>query len=266
MDLRSIRQSVVAAGVLLAVATSAHASSVTLSLPSNFGTAITPGLTSGVSVNFESTGFVGNVGVGAINWTVTASDDSSFKVGDAVQTFCIQGLQDVHPGGSYAYNVGNLSDAPLPVGGTDQGFLDTLAGEQIQGLVNGYSQYVGQTFMSHNANDVAAGIQLAIWEVIYDGGQGGETFGAITNYFGSNTLNNFQANGTNADGTAAIDVANYMLNHFSPSQKVDAVAFESRSDQDQFIPHAVPLPAALPAGLMLLGLLACARKVSQKLA
>ena len=209
--------------------------------------------------------------VGQINWTVTASDTAQFTVGQQFGTYCIQGLQDVYTGGTYTYNIVGLDATGLPMGGPDAGVLDSVAASQIQGLADTYFPVAGTAIAGYTANETAAAFQLAIWEIEYDGGQGGEGFpqAASFNYFAQGNL---MASGGNTEGTDAITLANSWLNNFTSAQNVNSFALISSDAQDQMVyqpggrsvPPTVPLPAAFPGGVALLSGLFGARKLKRK--
>ena len=256
-----------------AMATSAaRASSVSLKLDSPSSSAVNPGVDGGLKVTFTG-GSQSMVYVGQMNWDVTASNTPGYAVGQDVGTYCIQGLQSVSAGGTYTYTVENLSSPSLPDGGTDQGDLDSVAAKQIQGLADTYFSLAAHTDGSYNADETAAAFQLAVWEIEYDGGTGKESFtpGGSYNFF---THGLVEATGTNSEGIAAVNLANNWLNHFTAASSVSSLAFANSSSQDQFVYQlgvggtgqvtAVPLPAAFPAGVMLLSGLFGARKMKRK--
>jgi hypothetical protein len=255
----------------VAMASAAKASSVTLSLPGDINQAVNPGVKGGMNVDFMGTTYNGAY-VGQINWTVTASDTAQFVKGQSLATYCIQGLQDVVTGNSYSYDIVNLNSPGLPEGSTaDAGILDSTAAMQIQGFADSYFALAGTVTSGFTANETSAAFQLAVWEIEYDGGQGGESFpqNASFNYFAQGNL---IATGTNTEGTDAISLANTWLNNFSQAASVNSLALVSTGAQDQFIyqpggggtPPAAPLPAAFPGGVALLGGLFGARKWKRK--
>ena len=270
MQLRSMRISAlgVTCGLLLAATSAARASSVTLQAPSDINQFVNPGVNGGLNVTLQGN-VANNAYVGQINWTVASSNTPNFQAGQSLGTFCIQGLQDVYTGGAYTYDIVNLNTAGLPEGGPDVGILNGTSAQQIQGLANNYFANIGGSVGTHNVNQVAAAFQLAIWEIEYDGGNGGETFtpGGNVNYFAGG---NFSATANNSDGSGAMDLANSWLNNFSPANGVTSLALVSTSAQDQLVfqpgggegpPPSVPLPAAFPAGIALMGGLFGARKL-----
>lgn len=209
--------------------------------------------------------------VGAFKWTVTAESGNTFSVGQSLYTFCIQESQSIHS--SQTYTLGSLSGAPA--GGSDAGVIDVLAAAQIQGLVSSFYHALDFTSSNpvnyqHNAisysdAEVGAAMQLAIWEIEYDGGTGGQSFGAATNYFTSGQV---RATGTSTSGNDALTLATAWLNAFTSDSTFSSIALLNAYKQDQLvgIPNPpgggsippVPLPAALPAGMALLAALGVA--------
>jgi hypothetical protein len=250
----------------------AQASSVTLRLDSPASSAVNPGVDGGLKVTFTG-GSQSTVYTGQMNWDVTASSTAGYSVGQGVSTYCIQGLQSVSAGGSYTYTLQSLNSPNTPNGGSDQGVLDSTAALQIQGFADTYYASAAHSYGSYNADETAAAFQLAIWEIEYDGGAGKESFtpGGSYNFF---THGLVEATGTDSEGIAAVTLANNWLNNFTAASSVSSLAFVNSSAQDQFIYQpggngggnqtAVPLPAAFPAGIALLGGLFGARKMKRK--
>ena len=271
MKLTKVGISAVALVAGLAVASAARADSVTLSLPGDINTAVDPGVKGGLNLNVQGNAINGAY-VGTINWTVAGSTSPMYTAGQATSTYCIQALQDVYTGGTYTFDIVNLNSPGLPSGGPDAGVLDTTAASQIQGLANAYFPDAGLAFGGFTANETAAAFQLAIWEIEYDGGQGGEAFPQVANY-NYFAQGNLMATGATSEGTDAITLANSWLNNFSAAQGVNSFALVSDGAQDQLafqpgggtfqVPSA-PLPAAFPGGVALLSGLFGARKFKRK--
>jgi hypothetical protein len=180
-------------------------------------------------------------------------------------------------------NLGNNA----PLGGPDAGAIDGLAAEQIQGLVDKYWSAVDFSHtnstnysfasVSYTDDEVAAAFQIAVWEIEYDGGTGGEHYvvGGSTNFFSSGNITATAiGNSTDkAEGNAAINLANEWLNHFTADTTISSFALESSTKQDQLvgIPNSgggsavpTPLPAALPGGAALIAGLGLYRKSRRK--
>ncbi len=255
----------------LAMASAANADSVSLSLPGDINSAVNPGVEGGINLTVQGNVMNGAY-VGQINWSVTGSTSPMYTVGQQTSTYCIQALQDVVTGGNYTFNIESLNSVGLPSGGSDAGVLDSTAALQIQGFANAFFPDAGTAVGGFTANETAAAFQLGIWEIEYDGGQGGEVFpqAANYNYFAQGNL---MATGGTSEGTDAINLANTWLNSFSPAQGVDSFALVSDGAQDQLVfqpgggtfqvPSA-PLPAAFPGGVALLSGLFGARKLKRK--
>jgi hypothetical protein len=204
--------------------------------------------------------------------------------GTPLYTFCIQAFQTT---GS-SYTVANLGNN-APLGGSDAGAIDALAAQQIQGLVDKYwialdfahTNGTNYSFnsVSYTDDQVAAAFQIAVWEIEYDGGTGGETYtvGGSTNFFSGGNLKAVKT-GTStqmANGQAAMNLANGWLNHFTADTTISSFALESSTKQDQLvgIPNSgggssvpTPLPASLPGGALLITGLALYRKMRRKTA
>lgn len=268
MNLRKVAIPAMAILASVTMASAANADSVTLALPGSITNAVNPGVEGGLNLNVQGTQMNGAY-VGQINWAVSASTSPLFTPGHSASTYCIQAMQDVYTGSSYTYNIVGLDSTGLPLGGSDAGVLDSVAAHQIQGFSDTYFPVAGTANGGFTANETAAAFQLAIWEIEYDGGQGGEAFpqGGSYNYFAQG---NFKAAG-NTEGTAAITLANGWLNNFTTANGVNSFALISSSAQDQLVfqpgggtPPSVPLPAAFPGGVALLGGLFGARKLKRK--
>jgi hypothetical protein len=259
----------VVCGMMATSAAQAESISAQLATPT-----LSPGLTSGLYVTFVGGTPTSQVNTGQINWKVTATDNTDYTVGEKFSTYCIQGEQYVTTGQTYNYSIVGLGSTGQPEGGTDAGVLDSTAAMQIQGLVNSYFADAGVVDGSYDANQTAAAFQLAIWEIEYDGGSGGETFtsGGSTNFFGSGD-GLVRATGVGSEASGAVTLANYWLNHFTKATAVSSLALVSGNAQDQLICNvpsgsgqqsSVPLPAAFPAGAALLAGMFGARKLRRK--
>lgn len=205
-------------------------------------------------------------------------------------TYCIEGTQNVYIGETETWNDGvvNLTDAP----DGPSGKMTQLQADQITaywnlfiGQVNslptsplslttskltGGSLQSGQTFTDFsgtflNQNALASAFQLGIWEIMSDG----NTDTSSTNFF---SAGNFQAaNPSDAYDKDILQQADSWLGTVfsqsdsqlkaeSTSYTVYALTDSAIQDQIFAVPNVggspVPLPAALPAGLAGLSLLA----------
>ncbi len=266
-----------------AISSASFGESVTMSLQS----APSPGLTGAISVTAKSGSSTTTIGSeGAFKWSVGSDTGSTFQSdvihGTPLYTFCIQAFQTT----GTSYTVANLGNN-APLGGTDGGAIDALAAQQIQGLVDKYwssidfahtnSTNYSFSSVSYTDDEVAAAFQIAVWEIEYDGGTGGESYtvGGSTNFFSGGNLKAVSSgNGTlQVEGQAAINLANGWLNHFTADTTISSFALESSTKQDQLvgIPNATsggavptPLPAALPGAAALIAGLGLARKFRRK--
>jgi hypothetical protein len=266
-----------------AISGASFGETVTMSLLS----APNPGLTSSLTVTAKvGTTTTTVTSAGAFKWNVTGDTGSTFSNNVINQvplyTFCIQAFQTT----GTSYTVANLN-AGNPQGGTDAGVIDALAAAQIQGLVDKYwsaldftktngTAYVFNS-IAYTDDQVAAAFQLAVWEIEYDGGTGGETYtvGGSTNFFTGGNLKAVKAGTTTQqnNGQAAINLANGWLNKFTADTTISSLALVSGYKQDQLvgIPNSgggasvpTPLPAALPGGAALIGGLGFYKKLRKR--
>ncbi len=239
-----------------AVAQSASAASLFLTnvSPNASMTVTFPGLSA------ETTPYVG-----AINWSFNRADASdagldSIISGTTVTTFCIEGTQNVTIGqtSNFANIFSDISQAPQD----NVGSLYEMGAGKATAINAFWDAYYGQATL----NDVnAAAFQLGIWELLYDG--------STTNL--SSGL--FQASSTSdSESIAAFSEAETWLSDYStvvPTAHYQLYAFSDPNLQDQLFGVVVPpsggsptpLPAALPAGLGLLGALGIGRKLRTRL-
>jgi hypothetical protein len=227
--------------------------------------------------------------VGSFGWNVNASTvsgsdttDASFD-GKTLQTFCIQAFQNFSTSSDSIDFVEDYikfnQSATLPVGGSDQGYLDLTAAKQIQSLINNHWTEV----FNDTSGIKAAAFQLAVWEVVYDGGGdskgGGDTFGTNHSsdyYFHSSTDRDFTVTSKDSNGAAAIGYAASWLNSISIvglDLNAGTLALTNAYKQDQITyiptsgstpPPGTPLPASLPMGLSAMAALAAYRKFRRK--
>ncbi len=270
------------AGLILACAVgagakSSYAETVTLA-PSGF-----IGLTSGLTVTFDLPGPGNSFSysrAGAFEWKVSSDSSGSSgtfgsELNTTIDTYCIQAFQSWS--GTTTFSVNNLVGAAS--GGADAGYIDSVAAREIQGLVTAH-------WADALTSDVkAAAFQLAIWEIEYDGGSSSpgtdESFpiGSGKNYFSGSYEGIVTAYSTNSNGAAAISTATSWLNSLSTAASITDVTalgdYNNNHTQDQIalVPGGVgtpgtglplPMPAALPGGLALLGGLAAIKKLRRR--
>lgn len=115
-------------------------------------------------VSLDSGGsFMGPVKAGQFNWQRTGGTYTGLT--GTFATFCIEVHQDIFPGNNYTYDVNTVANAPLPVNvlfGTPMGAVKA----------NKIAELYGRFFGGLSSNDDYAAFQLAIWDFVYDGGDG----------------------------------------------------------------------------------------------
>jgi len=212
---------------------------------------------------------IANAYVGQINWHSATSTDWTAGLNPQLNailgpnqtfsTYCIEGTQNVFFGTNETWSLGvvNLSSAPTPAPA-----MGTTKASEITELYDRSFSGIGTN------NELAAAFQLAVWEIVDDGipTLGGETAAD----FNSGT---FQASGD----TTAINDAVGMLNAIgSAAPLIDSFTVYALSDagiQDQIfaiptggtpVPPAVPLPAALPMGLAMMGAMGLIRGIRRR--
>jgi hypothetical protein len=240
-------------GLAAVVAQSASAASLYLSSvsPNASMTVTFPGLSA------QTTPYVGQ-----INWTFDRSDLANnagldaILPGNTVSTFCIEGTQDVYINqtSTFANIFSNIALAPQD----NVGSLFEMGSGKATALNQFWDAYYGQASLN-NVN--AAAFQLGIWEILYDGSSTDLTSG---NFIAAPTAD---ADSINAFNEAGIWLSNYTT--VVPAVHYDLYALSDCNLQDQLFGvvdppsggSPTPLPAALPAGLALIGALGLGRKL-----
>ncbi len=148
-----------AGAVLVGVASSAHAETVTANLQS-----LTP-FFEGAQLSLGGS-TINTDALGELNWAGNSSDLAPFN--STFSTFCLDLVDNVGVGGNYTFIVDPaLSTAPRPAAG---GPMGSDAALEMQSL---YANHFGT--LSSDADRVA--FQLSIWSIVY-------------NVFGENMVNN----------------------------------------------------------------------------
>jgi hypothetical protein len=198
---------------------------------------------------------------GALDWRVTSVQKGGagdYKPASGnLYTFCIQMSQNVTIGGSATFSVVSLNSG-TPVLGGSEGKLTTYEIGLIQSLVDKH-----YSDLTSPANYAA--MQLAIWEIVYDGGSGS----------GSTPFSPDFSHGvfiSTSDGnTGALTTAGTWLTNLTPDTNVTSLALVSSGAQDQLIGIVapVPLPAAAGVGVSMLvgfgGMFGLRKKLKKKL-
>jgi len=187
--------------------------------------------------------------VGRIAWTPVSNTSGVDTFDTTFYSFCIEGTQDVTIGQNSTFNVTtDIAASPAPGAGMGQINADLVT--------KFWSLYFDQT-----GNDAtsAAAFQLGIWELRYDG-----LSDESTGFF---TGGDFQAKSNSAVTSLATTWLSQVATS-TPTLSYDFHVLTSPTLQDQLVdavkPAAVPLPAALPMGLALLGGLGVSRKIKRR--
>ncbi|MBS0187987.1 MAG: PEP-CTERM sorting domain-containing protein [Planctomycetes bacterium] len=121
-----------------------------------------PGVWGKVSLD-SGVNYEGPVKAGQFNWQRTGGTYSGLQ--GTFATFCIEVHQDIFPGNNYTYDVNTVANAPLPINllyGTPMG---AVKADKI-------SELYGRFYSGLASNDDYASFQIAIWDIIYDNGDG----------------------------------------------------------------------------------------------
>lgn len=205
---------------LFAAAPQARAETINLTLTNN-----------GNSVTYKDNGKTTTVNGGPFHWTQSTPLNTNYAT--AVTTYCIDLDQTVSKGGTYTYDVKtDLKQAPT-IGN------DTV---KIGAITELFDRYYNMSLTSA-AN--AAAFQLALWELVYDGGASKSL--AAGRIQGSNSLTSSMLGSLGSGTYTNHDLAGYHL-----------VGLVSGSKQDQIMVVKDPTPptGAVPAppGVVLAGI------------
>lgn len=282
--------------VTLACASISHAGSLTASLNSMSNGGVSP-YTSNLTTMFHANNGTwvtnNNTIAGKINWTNvqvpgvadpahgftptawTPSDIGAgyFATGQNFYSFCIEGTQNVWTPGTSNWNVVDLATAPQP----HNQYINPVIGagmgtQKASWLTEYWSKNIGSVV----DNASAAGFQLGVWGIVYNA-TGLAYFQSATNklFDSSVSSNNFLL--VNPGNDAALTKASAFLKKVdgtAPAQQYSLFGLTDGYYQDQVVgfvnvstpgnePTAVPLPAALPAGLAMLVSMFVIRKMKR---
>jgi hypothetical protein len=201
----------------------------------------------------ETTSYVGHV-----NWTFDRANPDNALLdtlvsGSTLTTFCIEGTQDVSIGQNSTYSsiLSDLASAPQD----NVGSIYQMGGHAVT-LAKFWDAHYGDSMVS-GIN--AAAFQLGVWEIVYDGG-------ILPDFSGGQ----FLASAVAGDATSigALAQAQSWLTGL-PNAVLSAhyqlyVLSDPRLQDQLFGVRAVPLPAALPAGLSLLAGIAVLRRLRRR--
>lgn len=210
----------------------------------------------GVTV-YSALGYKGGVYAGVYQLTVTGSDSGAPGVTGAVDAFCID-IADFAPTSSVNYTVKSLSESPDAVAGE----MGEVRAKYLAKLLDTYWtdwSDSGNSFSSTGIDgtytkvEVAAALQLAVWEVVdeFNTGAGVESITPTAWTVNSVTDRQFSAS---CSDTNVIALANGMLGYidnFTVEQLVGLgsyVALAGGDYQDYVV--RVPVPAAALLGML----------------
>lgn len=264
-------RSLFALGVVLSVGGAAYAGSITANYASvNPSANATVSFNGGVSsmtipvglMHYDSTDLSGATGGGP-------GDPSDFMLVQSIGwngatasfwSFCIEGLQYVDGADQSNFNLGviYLKDAPNP--GTPIPGMAGMGVSRANAISELFNENYGTPSMLMNSSTDMAAFQLAVWELVYDGpGSINLSGGSFRAAAGLSVINKANAYLLALDGTYT---SNYEI--LALSSDVSASKYQDQMIAVQGFGNVVPVPAALPAGLALLGGLACFRMVRRK--
>ena len=251
--MRALRLAVVA--VALATAQLAFADTVVLTAtlqnvnPTDQGT-----VSFDSGAHWDSTPYIGK-----INWSAaTLNTTGNPLFNSAFSTFCIEGTQNV-----YITNSNSFTNVTTDLANTPVGELPTMGATAAADITQFWNLHYADAMASQSN---AAAFQLGIWELRYD--TGSDTFDASHSDFF--TTGKLRATASPSTFGTAMTTATGWLQTFltaTPTAHYQLYALTNASAQDQLIGQPlsggspVPLPAALPAGLAMLGALGLLRKV-----
>jgi hypothetical protein len=197
--------------------------------------------------------------VGPLNWTFnrSASDNALLDTlvpGTSLTTYCIEGTQDVYLGQNTTFSsiLTDVIGAPQD----NVGSVYAMDAAKAAVLSKLWDAHYSQSLTSGHT---AAAFQLAVWEIVNDGG--------ITPDFDGG---NFKAVGSDNPSSEASLAKTWLttLNDVTPTEHYQLYALIDARLQDQVFgidpPLPVPLPAALPVGLAALAGMGIVRHIRRK--
>jgi len=201
---------------------------------------VNPGIAE--SVSFNSGGSFAITGTGTYNLTISNSSDPAVLANGALAAYCVEGGAPTpgSPPGAQPYTV--LGPGSYVAPATVPNFVANMS------LVN---MLFNQHFTPGLSTNDTAALQLAIWEVLYDGSGGSLGTGV------------FQVNDP-APPNTEVTLAQSWVDNINTTAAVNNYALYQLANanyQDFVIGvNVVPLPAALPAGAGTLVALLALRK------
>jgi hypothetical protein len=164
-------------------------------------------------------------------------------------TYCTDLTQTVTSSGDL-YTVAPISSLPQSAGWSPMGAA------RAQAVYDLYAAAGGQQSAANANADFAAAFQIALWEIAYDYTGAASSLDLTTGNVRVKNTNN-----TALSGAILADVT-MLFSHIGANvAQQGLLGFANGRSQDQILEVQVaPLPAALPAGLACLGLVAVARR------
>jgi hypothetical protein len=245
------------------------------------GDGVNPGLY-GMSVSFPggtspySPGWVGQINWDSASFTQgsTPSGLTTSELGTSFATYCIEGTQDVNFGSAYTWDVTKLLPGQIATGVPNPG-TGGLSGTQVSQL---YALWDTHYLTDASTPTGAAAFQLSVWEIV-----SGDTLAADPTPFTSGLLTASTGGPSDpseaAEQTALNTASDWVQEAINGTGNFTALytlyGLTNGSAQDQIIaipgsaggtpPGPVtPIPAALPAGLSVMGCIGAAQLLRRR--
>ncbi|MCC7407315.1 MAG: hypothetical protein IT442_04540 [Phycisphaeraceae bacterium] len=181
---------------------------------------------------------------GVFNWTRVGGTEAGMPTGQ-FHTVCIELDQYISFGGTYTYDLINVTDGPRPGLAVLGGSMSDTSAELLKKF---WAAHYNEALTS---NDKGAAFQIGVWDIVYDEGHG---------LFSGNFRANYTSLGTSP---VFVQLAQTWLNDLANlTEMAPLMALSNLRNQDQLV--LVPLPAAAWAGLSVLTVLAAVRKHRHK--
>ncbi|MBI3466181.1 MAG: hypothetical protein HY000_24470 [Planctomycetes bacterium] len=178
---------------------------------------------------------------GLLNWTILPGGDLA---AGTLQSYCIDIFQDIDFGQTVSdYSISQLESSPVYAPG---GFMTADRANSLRELVTDVTALHGSPF-SFSSSILAAGFQLAVWEIVFEDDLTQPLGGTLS-------LSNGDFKVTSGS-SAAVSQANAflaLLNGSSSSANVLALTSPTAQDVAVLLPTTVPWTGAVPEPASLL--------------